>query len=175
MRSVKYVSVAIVGVAVVAAVARAQIRDAGAKLRGDYGGMNRSASRSLYHARDYAYDYNAYARDAIESKRPVTPEMARHHSEGLGQNIQQAQKHFTQVRKQAGTDKETLASLDLIDKHLKDAAKSHADMHEMCMKDEVDAQGSMKCCTDATQALEKAIAEHDKLMKRLAAKKPAGK
>ena len=77
------------------------------------------------------------------------------------------------MRKQADAakDKETLTALDSIDKHLAAAAKSHADMKETCLKDNVDAAATMECCQTIDADLAKAIAEHDKLMKKLAPKK----
>ncbi len=155
---------------------RAQpFRDAGSKIRGEYGASHQSASRTLYHARDYANDYRTYVQDARQSRRPVNAEVAKEHAEGLGHNIALFQKHLGEMRKHAASDKETLASLDLIDKYVKDAARFQAEMSEMCTKPEVNAAGSMKCCEDAGKSLDKAIAEHDKLMKKLAAKKPATK
>ncbi|MBX9790591.1 MAG: hypothetical protein K2Y37_16855 [Pirellulales bacterium] len=151
-------------------VAQAQIRDAGAKIRGDSGYSHRGGYRSMWHARDYAGDYRSYAADANREKRRVTPEEAQDTAEGLGHNIKKAQKHFADARKHAAGDKETLAALDKIDALLATALKSHAEMAEMCKHEEIDADGTMKCCTDAEAALEKAIAEHEKLMKRLAAK-----
>ncbi len=171
-----WIGVAVFGVSVAGIVgaANAQIRDAGAKIRGEYGMSMQSTSRSLSHARDYAYDYRTYAQDAHENKRPINPAVAKATAEQLGHNIKLTEKHLADMRKHAAGDKETLASLDSIEKHLKDASKHQADMLEMC-KAEVDAQGSMKCCGDAAASLDKAIAEHDKLMKKLAAKKPATK
>ena len=120
----------------------------------------------MWHARDYARDYRSYSTD----NRNVTQEEAQEHAEGLGHNIKKAQKHFADARKHAGTDKETIAALEKIDALLAAALKSHAEMAEMCKHEEIDAEGTMKCCTDAEAALEKAIAEHEKLIKRLAAK-----
>ena len=71
----------------------------------------------------------------------------------------------------ASNDKETLTSLDSIDKHLAAAAKSHDEMKETCLKDNVDAAATMDCCKMIDDHLAKAIAEHDKLMKKVAAKK----
>jgi hypothetical protein len=158
--------------AIGAGVVHAQIRDAGSKIRDDYmpGGYT-SASRSLYHARDYANDYRSYVQQVSQSKQPVDPEVAKEHADGLAHNIAKLQTHLVSMRKHAAGDKETLASLDAIDKHVQDAAKQQAAMSEMCAKPEVDAKGSMKCCDDASKSLDQAIAEHDKLMKKLAAKK----
>ncbi len=166
-----FLALAVAVLAVHASTANAQaIRDAGSKIRGSSGYSHRGGYRSLWHARDYAGDYRSYTADARRENRPVTKEEAQETAEGLGHNIKKAQKHFADARKHAGTDKETIASLDKIDALLAAALKSHAEMAEMCKHEEIDAAGTMKCCTDAEAALEKAIAEHEKLLNRLAAK-----
>jgi hypothetical protein len=60
-----------------------------------------------------------------------------------------------------------LTALNSIDKHLADAAKSHSQMRETCLKDNVNAAASMECCKTINASLAKAIVEHDKLMKKL--------
>ena len=40
-------------------------------------------------------------------------------------------------------------------------------MHEMCNMATIDAAGTMKCCEDVDAALAKALAEHEKMMKKL--------
>ena len=40
-------------------------------------------------------------------------------------------------------------------------------MKETCLKDNVDAPGSLACCKTIDDSLAKAIAEHDKPMKTL--------
>jgi hypothetical protein len=85
----------------------------------------------------------------------------------VGKNLEQAKKEFAQVRKEPQLDKQTLAELDQIDKHLDAAIKVHAKLHEVCMQEMVDAGESMKCCEDINSELSKAIELHDKLMKRL--------
>lgn len=121
--------------------------------------------------RDYSSNYREYAKTAPDKK--VNPEVAREAADSIGQYISKAQKHMASMRKQAegAKDKETLTSLDVIDKNLADAAKSHAEMRETCLKDNVDAAGSMECCKVIDNSLAKAIAEHDKLMKKLAGDK----
>ena len=166
-----FLALAVAVLAAHTSTANAQaIRDAGSKIRGSSGYSHRGGYRSLWHARDYAGDYRSYSSDARRENRRVAPEEAQEHAEGLGHNIKKAQKHFADARKHAGTDKETIAALEKIDALLAAALKSHAEMAEMCKHEEIDAAGTMKCCTDAEAALEKAIAEHEKLIKRLAAK-----
>lgn len=149
-----------------ASTAHAQ-RDAGSKIRGEYNFYGNSGGRAMQSARDYSQEYRSYAKAA----KPVNPEVAREAADSIGEYIKKAQKHFTYMRKQAdmAKDKETLTALDSIDKHLAAAAKSHAEMHETCLKDNVDAAASMECCKMIDDDLAKAIAEHDKLMKRHAA------
>jgi hypothetical protein len=135
------------------------------KAAGDYSTpfWGNSAGRSIRHARDYASGYRQYARQAPS----IEKRMAQHEADGLGHNIKAAQSQYSEIRKTT-TDKETLAALDLIEKHLTDAVKAHAQMDEMCKMDMVDGEGTMKCCEDADAALDKAMAEHEKLMKKLA-------
>lgn len=150
-------------------------RDAGSKIRGEYNFYGGAAGRSMRGAREYSQSYRQYVRTAPQQK--VNPEVAREAADAIGDYITKAQKHMAWMRKQAeaGKDKETLTSLDSIDKNLADAAKSHKEMHEMCLKQNVDPTGSMKCCQEIDEHLSKAIAEHDKLMKRLAVEHTAPK
>ncbi len=148
-------------------------RDAGSKIRGEYNFYGGAASRSMRGALEYSRDYRQYAQTAPEKK--VNPEVAREAADTIGDYISKAQKHMAWMRKQAAGDKQTLTSLDVIDKNLADAAKSHHEMHETCLKDNVDAAASMDCCKVIDASLSKAIAEHDKLMKHLAATKPTAK
>jgi hypothetical protein len=137
-----------------------------AKARGDYSNkffQAQSAGRSVRHARDYSQGYRSYGRQVPN----VMPQYARQEEAGVGQNITTAQKQYTEMRR-ATTDTQVLASLDTIDKHLAEAVKAHKLMHEMCTMETIDGVSTMKCCDDIDAALEKAIAEHEKMMKRLA-------
>ena len=164
------IALALLAILVPASTALAQ-RDAGAKIRGEYNFHGSAAGSAMRSARDNSGYYRQYAQSAPEKK--VTPETAREAADTIGTYITKAQKHMAWMRKQAqaGNDKETLTSLDVIDKSLADATKSHHEMHETCLKDNVDAAATMECCKTIDASLAKAIAEHDKLMKRLATKK----
>lgn len=131
----------------------------------------RAAGRLMRSAREYSQDYREYVRTAPAKK--VSPEVAKDAADTIGEYISKSQKHMASMRKNAGGDKETLASLDSIDKNLASAAKHHKEMHECCMEDDVDADRSVMCCEHMDESLKLAIAEHDKLMKRLADEKPA--
>ncbi len=154
--------------AIGASVVHAQIRDAAAKVRGEYGENYTPASRSLLHARDYANDYHSYVQQTRLDKGEVDPEVAKEHADELGRNIAMLQRHLVRMRKHAAGDKETLASLDVIDKHVKDAAKAQVALAALAANPPVDAEASEKYSDEASKSLDLAIAEHDKLMKRLA-------
>jgi hypothetical protein len=135
-----------------------------ANARGDYSTpfWGQSGGRSMRHARDYSRGYRTYARRAPTVARPI----AKQEEQGVGQNIALAKTQFGELRKST-TDKDTLASLGVIEKHLADATKAHAKMHAMCNMETIDAAGTMKCCEDVDAALAKALAEHEKMMKKL--------
>ncbi len=137
-----------------------------AKARGDYSTpfWGNSAGRSVRHARDYSSGYRGYARSAPA----INSKMAQHEADGIGHNITAAKTQYGELRK-VTTDKESLASLDAIEKHLADAAKAHAEMDKMCKMEMVDGVATMKCCEDIDAALEKALAEHEKMMAKLGA------
>jgi excinuclease UvrABC helicase subunit UvrB len=143
-------------------------RDAGSKIRGEYNFYGNSAGSSMRSARENSTYYREYA----QSAEKVNPEVAKESVDTIGVYITKAQKHMASMRKhaKATNDKETLAALDSIDKHLADASKNHADMKETCMKDNVDGKASMECCKVIDDSLAKAISEHDKLMKHIAKK-----
>jgi hypothetical protein len=147
-------------------------RGAGSKIAGEYNFYGRSAASAMRSAREYAGYYQEYVQSA-PARQKVNPEVAREAADSIGIYIGKAQKHMASMRKvaEASNDKATLASLDLIDKHLAEAAKSHADMKDTCLKDEVEGGATLECCKPLHDHLGKAIAEHDKLMKRLANKK----
>ena len=171
------IAAAIIAATVGAATAKAQVREANSKILDDYlpGGYT-PASRSLYHARDYGYEYRAYVRQVSQNNQSVDAEIAKEHAHGLAHNIALLEKHLVSMRKHSAGDKETLASLDTIEKHVKDASKAQAKLAEIAAKPTVDIPTSTKYNEDATKALDDAINEHDALMKKLAAKKkPATK
>ena len=172
MRS--YLNLVLMAVAVLGAAdsAFAQ-RDAGSKIRGEYNFYGGAAGRSMRSAREYSHDYRQYVQTAPATK--VNPEVAKEAADSIGDYIAKSQRHTAWMRKQASGDKETLASLDVIDKNLADAAKSHKELHEICMKEHVEGEGSMTCCQKIDESLKVAIDEHDKLMKRLVGEKSATK
>lgn len=124
---------------------------------------NRRASRSLSHACDYSRDIYRYSRDA----RRIEPTVAESESEGLGGNITKAQQELAAVRQQAGNHRETINALKSIEEHLSKAADRHEHLHEECCKTSVDGIICMKCCSDITLHLDRAMAEHAALLRLL--------
>ncbi len=145
-------------------------RGAESKAAGQYNFYGNSASRSMRGAREYSYDYRQYVQSTPQQQ--VDPELAREASDAIGTYIAKAQRHMAWMRKNAGDNKETLASLDIIDKNLAAAKKSHNEMHDACMKSHVDGSVCTDCCQKIDESLATAIAEHDKLMKRLGLPNP---
>lgn len=152
--------------ALVASVAFAQ-RDAGSKARGEYNFYGGAAGTAMRSAAEYSQHYQAYSRT---TPGKVSGEVSKVATDTIGDYITKASKHLASMRKhaEAAGDKETLASLDVIDKHLAEAGKNHDAMKETCLKDHVEGQAVASCCKVVDESLAKAISEHDKLMKRLA-------
>ena len=164
------IALALLALVVPAGIANAQ-PDAGAKMRGENNFYGSSAGSAMRSAREHSSYYRQYAQGAPEKQ--INPEVAREAADAIGTYITKARRHMAWMRTQAhaSKDKETLASLDVIDKNLAAAAKSHKEMHDTCLKANVDGTESMECCKQIDEPLAAAIAEHDKLMKRLAGEK----
>lgn len=150
-------------------------RDAGAKMRGEFGMSGGFAGRSMKAARDTSHDYRQYVQQYVQTvpTQVVSPVVAKAVADSIGDYIEKSQVHMAWMRKQAAGDQETLVSIDLIDKSLAEAGKSHKEMHAMCMKTTIETGGTMKCCEVIDKSLAVAISEHEKLMKRIKDEKPA--
>lgn len=135
-----------------------------AKARGDYSNKfwGSSGGRSVRHARDYSQGYREYARQTPT----IAPPLAQHEAAGVAHNITAAQKQYAEMKKTT-TDPQAVKSIDAIQKHLTAAAAAHGKMHELCHKETIDGAASMKCCDDVDAELDKALVEHDKLMKHM--------
>lgn len=149
-------------------------RDAGAKVRGEFGTgywTHQRVERRMQHALDYAQGVNHYARDA----QKVEPNVAQAESAELGRNLKAAQEELTAIRKANSDDKEVLASVKSIEDHLASAAAQHEKLHAVCKSESVDNAAAMECCNSITKDLEKAISEHHLLMKKLGIEKSTAK
>jgi len=128
-----------------------------------YGASTFRASRNMSHARDYSQDLYYYTCDT----QTPDPELVRSGSTELGRNIDATKKELATIRKEYEADKEVLASLKEIQKHLMNAAAQHKTLEDHCQMETFDGTAGMKCCSDITKELEKAIAEHSALMRKL--------
>ncbi len=149
-------------------------RDAGAKARGEFGKgfwSNQRASRKMRHARDYSRGFYRYSRDA----RTIQPSVAKSESDELGRNIDATRKELATVREEYAADKEVLAGLKVIEDHLAKATAQYKTLHAECQKGTVDGIVGMKCCNVITKELEKAMAEHAAMMRKLEIKAGSGK
>lgn len=173
--------------------------DAGAKARGQYNFYGRGARSAMRGARESTGSFRDYIRSTQPESAPivvaqpgvregvvireqpgavaVSPRIVQAATDEIGDYIMKSEKHLTWMRRQAEArkDKDTLASLDSIDRNLAEAKQHHATLCSCCLEDNVDAKAAMACCQTIDDALGKAISEHDSLMKRLGEKQPSAK
>lgn len=156
--------------------------DAGAKARGEFNFYGRGARSAMRGARESTGSFREYVR-GVQPRQPyvvtevprtvvVSPQIARAAADEIGDYIAKSERHLAWMRRQAeaGGDKETLASLDIIDQNLAAAKKNHATLCDCCAADHVNPTAAMACCQSIDESLAKAISEHDALMKRLGEK-----
>jgi hypothetical protein len=164
-----------------------------AKARGKFGFYGRGARSAMRGARESAGSFREYIRgtqpvpDSVVSGQGVvreapgvvvvSPQVAQAAADEIGDYISKSEKHLAWMRRQAEArkDRETLASLDSIDRNLAVAKEDHVTLCSCCIEDNVDAKAAMACCQTIDEALGKAISEHDALMKRLGEKQPGEK
>ena len=168
-------------------------QSADAKARGRFDFHGRGARSAMRGARESTGSFREYVRstqpvqeqviggEGVVRESPgvdvVSPQIAQAAADEIGDYITKSEKHLAWMRRQAEAqkDKETLASLDSIDRNLAAAKQNHTTLCSCCMEDNVDAKAAMACCQTIDDSLGKAISEHDALMKRLGEKKPGEK
>lgn len=135
---------------------------------------HQGAARRIEHAADYASDLQGYV---VQSPKKPDPAVVKEISEEIGRNVQAAKKHFAAMK--VGADKETVAAVEKIEKHLTDAVEHHKQVMDCMASDDFDHIKTMACCSDLSKELSKVITEHNDLMhslaKKAAAKKAAAK
>lgn len=187
-------SVAVILWAVVALCASTVLAQpsADAKARGRFDFYSRGARSAMRGARESTGSFREYIRstqpvpgqvvggEVVGRESPrvviVSPQIAQAAADEISDYITKSERHLAWMRRQAEAqkDKETLASLDSIDRNLAAAKQNHATLCSCCMEDNVDMKAAMACCQTIDDALGKAISEHDALMKRLGEKQPVG-
>jgi len=183
----KFFTAVLVGAVAMSALTALAQGDAGAKARGEYNFYGRGARTSMQGARESVGTFREYVRTTqpapVQSAQPaqivreelgvvvVSPRIAQAAADEIGDYITKSEKHLAWMRRQAEArkDKETLASLDSIDRNITAAKQSHATLCSCCLDDTFDVKATMACCQTIDDALGKAISEHDTLMKRLGA------
>ena len=164
-----------------------------AKARGKFNFYGRGARSAMRGAQESTGSFREYIRgtqsvpgsvvsgEVVVRESPsvvvISPQVAQVATDEIGDYITKSERHLAWMRRQAeaGKDKETLASLDSIDRNLAAAKRNHATLCSCCMEDNIDAKAAMACCQTIDEALGKAISEHDALMKRLGEKQPGEK
>ena len=104
----------------------------------------------------------------------MNPQLRRDAADAIGTYITKAQAHFAYMCKQAqaASDKDTLTALDSIDKHLAAAAScTSSNERDLPEGSRRGGAANSECCKHIDDHLAAAIAEHDKLMKKIATKK----
>lgn len=140
--------------------------DATWKALGQSGQSHQSFSRRMSHAADYTRDLRAY----VTPPHKPTPAAVKEIVSELGRNLESAKKHLADMKKAAGDDKATADAIVKIESHVNTAFEHHKAAHACCVED-FDAAKALSCCDDLTKEIDKIIAEHNALMKSLAAKK----
>lgn len=183
----KSLAAALSAVVLLCAVTALAAPPADAKARGQFNFYGRGAGSAMRGARESTGSFREYVRSTqpapsqVVRERPgeiiVSPRIVQAATDEIGDYIMKSEKHLAWMRRQAEAqkDKDTLASLDSIDRHLAAAKQHHATLCSCCLEDTVDAKAAMDCCQNIDDDLGKAISEHDALMKRLAEKQPNAK
>jgi len=126
----------------------------------------RSSARRVEAARNYANEVQTYVKEVPQPHPSVVKDIKAE----LGQYLQEAQQHLAAMKKANADDKETLASVESIDKELVAAIEHNKAMIACCENQKFDKIATMTCCTDLVKQLDKVHAEHVALMKKLSQK-----
>ena len=104
-------------------VALAQ-RDAGAKARGDLTFYARSGGSHMNAAHAHASNYHGY----LGRTETISPRIVRMSGSAINHHIDHTQQHLEGLREhfEAADDKQSLAEVDAIEKHLAEAKHHHA-------------------------------------------------
>ena len=147
-------------------------KDATSKSRGEHSvpfWSSKASSRRITHARDYARDFHGYI---VANPKP-SPAVVKEATTEIGNNLAEAQKHLSQLKKDFADDKEAVAGIDALEKQLTAAFEQHKMLGACCEKATFDAIETMECCSDLATQLDKLLVSHDELMRKLARKAAA--
>jgi hypothetical protein len=167
MARVSIVATAIAAALLLTSSASAQ-HDATWKGLGMKGPSHQGFSRRIQHAADYSRDLHTYVHPPGKPPAAAVKTVV----DELGRNLEAAKKHLAEMKKDYADDKTTLAAVDKLGQRLDKAFALHKEAHACCVEN-FDEAKALKCCGDLTKELDQIIADHNHLMKSLAAKKPA--
>ncbi len=146
-------------------------KDATSKSRGEHSvpfWSSRSSHRRLQHARDYARDFHGYI---VANPKP-DPLVAKEVTNEIGKNLEEVKKHLAAMKKDFAEEKEAVAGIESLEKQLTVAFDEHKRLGACCVKANFDAIETMECCSNLASQLDKIIAAHEELMRKLV-RKPA--
>jgi uncharacterized membrane protein YdfJ with MMPL/SSD domain len=144
-------------------------KDATSKARGEHSvpfWSSKASSRRISHARDYSRDFHGYIVANPKPNPVVTQEVTKE----IGDNLEAAKKHLSQLKKDFADDKDAVAGIESLEKQLAAAFDQHKMLVACCETTSFDAVETMECCSDLASKLDKLLSDHDALMRKLAAK-----
>lgn len=183
----KFLTTTLLAIVVLCADSASAQPPAGAKARGQFHFYGRGARTALRGAQESTSSFREFLRNPqpdpaqiVKEQREalvVSPQIAQAATDEIGDYIARSEKHLAWMRREAEArkDKETLASLDSIDRNLAEAKRTHDTLCGCCLQESFDAMVATACCQKIDDALARAISEHDTLMKRLGEQQPRKK
>jgi len=137
-------------------------RDAGAKARGDFTFYARSGGSHMNAAHAHASHYHGY----LGRTATVSPRIVRMSGSTINHHIDLTQQHLEGMREhfEAKGDKESLAAVDVIDKHLADAKHHHATAESKARTSPEDIASIQESVSELRVSLDKAISAYGALL-----------
>ena len=147
--------------AVLPATALAQ-RDAGAKARGDLTFYARSGGSHMNAAHAHASHYHGY----LGRTETISPRIVRMSGSAINHHIDHTQQHLEGLREhfEAADDKQSLAEVDAIEKHLAEAKHHHATAESKARTTPEDIASIQESVNELRVSLDKAITAYGALL-----------
>lgn len=137
-------------------------RDAGAKARGDFTFYARSGGSHMNAAHAHASHYHGY----LGRTEVVHPRVVRMSGSTINHHIELTQQHLEGMREhfEESGDKESLAAVDGIEKHLADAKHHHAIAESKARTSPEDIAAIQESVAELRVSLDKAITAYGALL-----------
>ena len=158
---VSLVGLLVSSAAVLPATALAQ-RDAGAKARGDLTFYARSGGSHMNAAHAHASHYHGY----LGRTETISPRIVRMSGSAINHHIDHTQQHLEGLRGhfEAADDKQSLAEVEPIEKHLAEAKHHHATAESKARTTPEDIASIQESVNELRVSLDKAIAAYGALL-----------